>query len=135
MNRRLNIWVSVVAALLWSAAASAGTLTLAWDPNAEADVAGIASDAQWGFVLAVFKWVYASLSPIGGFIADRFSRRRVIAVSLFVWSAVTWWTGHVQTYEQLVTARALMGVSEAFYMPAGYKEYWVNQKNDQAVIP
>ena len=82
------------------------------------DITGIASDAQWGFVLASFKWVYAGLSPIGGFIADRFSRRRVIAGSLFVWSAVTWWTGHVHTYEQLVTARALMGVSEAFYIPA-----------------
>jgi MFS family permease len=82
------------------------------------DIAGIASDAQWGFVLASFKWVYAGLSPVGGYIADRFSRRHVIAFSLFAWSAVTWWTGHVRTYEELVAARALMGVSEAFYIPA-----------------
>ncbi len=81
-------------------------------------IAGIESDAQWGFVLAVFKWVYAFLSPIGGYIADRFSRKHVIVVSLFAWSAVTWWTGHVHTYNQLVAARALMGVSEAFYIPA-----------------
>lgn len=82
------------------------------------DISGIVSDAEWGFVLASFKWVYAVLSPVGGYIADRFSRKHVIATSLFAWSAVTWWTGHVDTYHELVAARALMGISEAFYIPA-----------------
>ncbi len=82
------------------------------------DIPSIANKEDWGIVLASFKWVYALLSPIGGYIADRFSRRHVICVSLFAWSAVTWLTGHVTTYEQLVGARALMGVSEAFYIPA-----------------
>ena len=82
------------------------------------DVPDIRLEANWGKVLALFKWVYAFLSPIGGYIADRYSRRHVIAGSLFVWSGVTWATGHVTTYDQLLAARALMGVSEAFYIPA-----------------
>src|SRR5882672_5100410 len=82
------------------------------------DIPGIELDANWGKILAYFKWVYAFLSPVGGYVADRYSRRYVIAGSLFVWSAVTWATGHVATYEQLLATRALMGISEAFYIPA-----------------
>ncbi|MBP3955522.1 MFS transporter [Gemmata sp. G18] len=83
-----------------------------------ADIPTIEGDANWGFMLGQFKWVYAFLSPIGGFVADRFSRRFTICGSLFVWSAVTWATGHVTTYDELLVARSLMGISEAFYIPA-----------------
>jgi len=82
------------------------------------DLPDIATKANWGIVLGSFKWVYAALSPVGGYVADRASRRHVIVGSLFIWSAVTWLTGHVETYSQLVAARAIMGVSEAFYIPA-----------------
>ncbi len=82
------------------------------------DIPTIASEANWGRMLGQFKWVYAFLSPIGGYLADRYSRRTVICGSLFVWSAVTWATGHVATYDGLLVTRSLMGVSEAFYIPA-----------------
>jgi len=78
----------------------------------------IATKANWGLVLGSFKWVYAVLSPVGGYVADRISRRHVITASLFIWSAVTWATAYVTTFEQLVAARAIMGISEAFYIPA-----------------
>ncbi len=82
------------------------------------DIPDIGAEASWGAILALFKWVYACLSPIGGYLADRYSRRNVIAGSLVVWSSVTWATGLATTYEQLLWTRALMGISEAFYIPA-----------------
>lgn len=76
------------------------------------------SEAEFGLLTSVFLWVYAGLSPFAGFIADRFKRSHVIIVSLLVWSLVTWLTGHATNYNQLLFFRALMGVSEAFYIPA-----------------
>jgi len=82
------------------------------------DVPTIVTEANWGRMLGQFKWVYALTSPLGGWLADRYSRRWVICGSLFVWSAVTWATGHVTTFDGLLLTRSLMGVSEAFYIPA-----------------
>ncbi|MGA0111043.1 MAG: MFS transporter [Chthoniobacterales bacterium] len=81
-------------------------------------VSGITLESQWGYMLGQFKWVYAFLSPIGGYVADRFSRRWTICGSLLAWSVVTWLTGHVTTYEGLLWTRTAMGLSEAFYIPA-----------------
>jgi len=76
------------------------------------------TDAQFGLITSAFLVIYAVLSPVGGFLADRYSRRLVILCSLVVWSTVTWWTGHAEDYTTLFIARAAMGVSEAFYIPA-----------------
>jgi MFS family permease len=82
------------------------------------DIPSIGSEENWGLMLGQFKWVYAAFSLLGGYLADRFSRRFTICASVFVWSGVTWWTGHVNSFNELMIARSLMGVSEAFYMPA-----------------
>ncbi len=76
------------------------------------------TDAQFGLLTTVFLLVYAALSPFAGYLADRFNRSRLIIGSLFLWSFITWFTGHAKTYEQLLLTRALMGLSEACYIPA-----------------
>lgn len=76
------------------------------------------TEMQFGLLTGVFLIIYSVLSPVGGFLADKYSRRLVILCSLVVWSIVTWITGHVHDYTTLFIARALMGVSEACYIPA-----------------
>ncbi|PKK37445.1 MFS transporter [Siphonobacter sp. SORGH_AS_0500] len=76
------------------------------------------SESQFGLLTSLFLWVYGLLSPFSGFLADRFSRSKVIIVSLFIWSLVTLMTSYVTTFEGLLLTRALMGISEACYIPA-----------------
>lgn len=76
------------------------------------------SDAEFGLLTAVFLWVYGLFSPLAGFFADRFSKAKVILISLFIWSAVTWMTAYATSFHELLITRALMGLSEACYIPA-----------------
>ena len=69
--------------------------------------------------MSVFLWIYAIMSPISGIIGDRLNRKWLIVGSLFVWSSVTLLMGFATTYNEVMVLRALMGVSEALYMPAG----------------
>lgn len=76
------------------------------------------SGAELGFLNTVFLWIYGLASPFAGYLADRFGRVRVILVSLVIWSLITWATGHARSYGELIATRALMGLSEACYLPA-----------------
>ena len=75
-------------------------------------------DERFGLLSSVFLWIYGVCSPIAGYVADRFGKRPVIIASLLVWSAATLITGVVTSFEGMLAARAMLGVSEAFYMPA-----------------
>ncbi|MBS1757482.1 MAG: MFS transporter [Bacteroidetes bacterium] len=83
------------------------------------DIAELNKAESFGFLMAVFMYIYGIMSPIAGTIADRVNRKWLIVGSLFVWSAVTYGMGLATTYNQLLGLRAFMGVSEALYIPAG----------------
>lgn len=85
----------------------------------QVDIVELQSATNFGYLMAIFLWIYALMSPVSGVIADRMSRKWLIVGSLFVWSSVTYLMGVAETFNQIVWLRALMGVSEALYIPAG----------------
>ena len=87
-------------------------------PAMMVDFAELETAENFGRLMAVFMWVYAFMSPVSGLIADRLNRKWLIVISLFVWSSVTIAMGYAETFQQLYWLRAIMGVSEAMYIPA-----------------
>ena len=117
-----NIYPWIVVGLLWGVALlnymDRQMLSTMKDAM-QMDIAELQSATNFGRLLAVFLWIYGLMSPVAGLIADRINRKWLIVGSLFVWSAVTLGMGYATTFGQVYWLRALMGISEALYIPAG----------------
>jgi len=87
-------------------------------PFMQESIESLRSAENFGRLMAVFLWIYAFMSPVSGIIADRLNRKWLITASLFIWSGVTLAMGYTHTFGQLYVLRAIMGISEAFYVPA-----------------
>lgn len=82
------------------------------------DISELESAVNFGRLMAIFLWIYGCVSPFAGAVADRISRKWIIVASLGVWSAATMLMGYCTTFNQIYWLRALMGISEALYIPA-----------------
>lgn len=82
------------------------------------DISELESAVNFGRLMAIFLWIYGLVSPFAGAIADRISRKWLIIASLGVRSAVTTLMSFCTNYNEIFWLRALMGVSEALYIPA-----------------
>ena len=112
----------IVVALLWMVALlnyMDRQMLSTMKPSMQMDISELQSATNFGYLMAIFLWIYGFMSPVSGIIADRVNRKWLIVGSLFVWSGVTFGMGYATTFDQLYWLRALMGVSEALYIPAG----------------
>ena len=119
-NKKFYPWVVVM--LLWGVALlnyMDRQMLATMKPSMMTTFAELESAANFGRLMAIFLWIYAFMSPVSGLIADRINRKWLIIGSLFVWSAVTMLMGFTTNFDHLYILRGIMGVSEAFYMPAG----------------
>ena len=86
-------------------------------PSMQVDIAELESGANFGRLMAIFLWIYGIVSPFAGMLADKLNRKWLIVFSLFVWSGVTFAMGYADNFQQLYWLRAVMGFSEAIYIP------------------
>ena len=119
-NSKIYPWV--VVALLWVVALlnyMDRQMLSTMKEAMQIDIVELQNAENFGILMAVFLWIYGFMSPVSGLVADRLSRKWLIVGSLLVWSSVTYLMGVADNFDQLIWLRALMGISEALYIPAG----------------
>lgn len=87
-------------------------------PSMQMDIIELQTATNFGRLMAVFLWIYGLMSPFSGIIADKVNRKKLIVGSLFIWSMITFAMGYATNFNQLYALRAIMGISEALYIPA-----------------
>lgn len=122
MNKKYQtVYPWVVVALLWVVALlnyMDRQMLSTMKVSMMVDIKELETAENFGRLMAVFLWIYALMSPVSGLIADRLNRKWLIVGSLGVWSSVTLAMGFVHDFDSLYVLRAIMGVSEALYIPA-----------------
>jgi MFS transporter, Spinster family, sphingosine-1-phosphate transporter len=77
------------------------------------------NDFQVGLATSVFVGIYTIVSLPLGFLADRLSRKSVVAAGVGVWSIASFATGLAGNFATLLGVRTILGVGEGSYYPAG----------------
>ncbi|MDX6314757.1 MAG: hypothetical protein QOF44_4221 [Streptomyces sp.] len=85
-------------------------------PNLQKDMH--LSGAQAGFATGIFFWGYLLLQVPGGYMAERWSAKRWVAILMVLWSAAAVASGFTHNLTELVLARFLLGVAEGGVQPA-----------------
>jgi MFS transporter, Spinster family, sphingosine-1-phosphate transporter len=73
------------------------------------------TDAETSFPLSAFIFVYMIASPIFGALAERRSRKLLIALGVAAWSLATAAAAFATGFTSFLIARALVGIGEAAY--------------------
>ncbi|MEY8684658.1 MFS transporter [Bacteroides sp. AN502(2024)] len=116
-----NIYPWIVVGLLWVVALlnyMDRQMLSTMQEAMKVDIVELNKAEAFGALMAIFLWIYGFMSPVAGIIADRVNRKWLVVGSLFVWSAVTYLMGYAHDFHELYWLRAVMGVSEALYIPS-----------------
>lgn len=70
------------------------------------------TDGQLGTLASIFMLVYMCYAPVVGYLADRFSRPKLVSISALIWSGATLACGAARNWAHLLAARGLIGVGE-----------------------
>jgi MFS family permease len=73
------------------------------------------NDFQWGVINSGSLIVAMLLYPVWGYLCDRFSRARLLALASAIWGATTWISSIAKTYPQFLVTRASTGIDDSSY--------------------
>jgi len=74
------------------------------------------TDAQVGFLTSAFFVCYMIAAPLVAPLADRYSRKRIMAAGAFVWSAATLLSAVTHNYDELLLRHVIVGIGEATFV-------------------
>jgi len=74
------------------------------------------SKAQVGYLTSAFLLCYMFAAPFVGPLADRYSRKLIIALGAIFWSGLTLLTAVTHTYNELLVRHTLVGIGEATFV-------------------
>ena len=84
------------------------------------DELGLSPEA-YGLAFSAFFWIYAPVQLFAGWLCDRFSVYKMLALGIVVWSAATLLTGFVGGFASLFVLRVMLGVGESISFPGSSK--------------
>jgi len=97
---------------------------------------GIESDADMGRLATGFMLGYFMTSPIFGYLGDKLSRRKLMAIGIVGWSLGTCLTGIAQGFSFMMFCRIMVGLGEASFgaiAPAVISDAFPSSKRNKAV--
>jgi MFS transporter, Spinster family, sphingosine-1-phosphate transporter len=74
------------------------------------------SKAQIGYLTSAFLGFYMIAAPFVGPLADRYSRKLIIALGAIFWSGLTLLTAFTNNYTELLVRHTLVGIGEATFV-------------------
>jgi len=74
------------------------------------------TNAQLGYLTSAFLAFYMVAAPFTGPLADRYSRKVIIAIGAFFWSGLTLLTAVTHSYQALLVRHTLVGIGEASFV-------------------
>jgi MFS family permease len=79
------------------------------------------SNEAYGWAVSAFFWVYAPVQLFAGWLCDRFSVYKLLALGILIWAASTLLTGFVAGFSSLFVLRVMLGVGESLAFPGSSK--------------
>jgi MFS transporter, Spinster family, sphingosine-1-phosphate transporter len=94
------------------------------------------SDAQIGALVLWFMVAYMGISPLTGWLGDRFPRKPMIVITALLMSACNFFTSSVNSYDSLNLRHAALGIGEAsfgIFAPAMLADFFAEDQRNRVL--